>query len=191
MALVLARAPENVPAGHSARRQAAARTHLDHDQCLETVILKGTAKAVRQFADAIMAERGVRHGQINLVSVELRRAPPGRQPPPTCGQRINHWFSPPPGSLSEFIGRFHGNGPWIPLTCWSIFGSVDTLGPWSFRVHAGVLPARTGTSVPAVLDCDPKSATGKSWRGHMPHSRMMHPVSAVLCARPTTGSSRP
>jgi len=45
--------------------------HLDHDQCLETVILKGRIDAVRHFADSLVAERGVRHGQLNLVGVEL------------------------------------------------------------------------------------------------------------------------
>lgn len=45
--------------------------HLDHDQCLETVMLKGTTQQVRRLAEEIIAERGVRHGQLNLVSVEL------------------------------------------------------------------------------------------------------------------------
>jgi CopG family transcriptional regulator, nickel-responsive regulator len=45
--------------------------HLDHDNCLESVILRGTSAAVRAFADAMTAERGVRHGQLNLVSVEF------------------------------------------------------------------------------------------------------------------------
>jgi len=45
--------------------------HLDHDHCLETVILKGPVQAVRRFANALAAERGVRHGQLNLVMVEL------------------------------------------------------------------------------------------------------------------------
>lgn len=45
--------------------------HLDHDQCIETVILKGPASHVREFAEEIMAERDVRHGQLNLISVEL------------------------------------------------------------------------------------------------------------------------
>lgn len=44
--------------------------HLDHDHCIETVILKGHARTVRRFADAICAERGVRHGQLNLVTVD-------------------------------------------------------------------------------------------------------------------------
>jgi CopG family nickel-responsive transcriptional regulator len=44
--------------------------HLDHEYCIETVILKGPARAVRQFANTIAAERGVRHGSLNLVLVE-------------------------------------------------------------------------------------------------------------------------
>jgi CopG family nickel-responsive transcriptional regulator len=45
--------------------------HLDHDQCIETVVLKGPVKRVREFAEEVIAERGVRHGNLNLVVVEL------------------------------------------------------------------------------------------------------------------------
>lgn len=45
--------------------------HLDHENCLESVILRGPTTAVRRFADALQAECGVRHGQLNLVSVEV------------------------------------------------------------------------------------------------------------------------
>jgi CopG family nickel-responsive transcriptional regulator len=45
--------------------------HLDHDHCLETVILKGPTDAVQKLSDAICAERGVHHGKLNLISVEL------------------------------------------------------------------------------------------------------------------------
>jgi CopG family nickel-responsive transcriptional regulator len=45
--------------------------HVDHDQCIENVILKGRTDAVRRFADLIIAERGVRHGHLNLVRVDL------------------------------------------------------------------------------------------------------------------------
>jgi len=45
--------------------------HLDHEQCIESVMLKGPVQRVRDFADAIIAERGVRHGQLNLISVEM------------------------------------------------------------------------------------------------------------------------
>ncbi|MCX7166687.1 MAG: nickel-responsive transcriptional regulator NikR [Rhodocyclales bacterium] len=50
--------------------------HLDHENCLESVILRGPTAAVRSFSDALIAERGVRHGQLNLIDVELD---PGRE----------------------------------------------------------------------------------------------------------------
>ena len=49
--------------------------HLDHEYCLETVLLKGPAAAVRRFADALTAQRGVRHGQLNLITVEVAESP--------------------------------------------------------------------------------------------------------------------
>jgi CopG family nickel-responsive transcriptional regulator len=53
--------------------------HLDHEHCLETVALKGTMVAVRRFADAVKAERGVRHAVLNLITVETgdKHALPG------------------------------------------------------------------------------------------------------------------
>jgi CopG family nickel-responsive transcriptional regulator len=44
--------------------------HLDHEHCLETVILKGSTAAVRALADRTQAERGVRHVSLNLVTVQ-------------------------------------------------------------------------------------------------------------------------
>jgi CopG family nickel-responsive transcriptional regulator len=48
--------------------------HLDHDYCIETAILKGRARLVRRFADSVAAERGVRHGSLNIVMVEVSAA---------------------------------------------------------------------------------------------------------------------
>lgn len=45
--------------------------HLDHDHCLETLFLRGATPEVRAFAEKLSAERGVRHGTLNLVPVEL------------------------------------------------------------------------------------------------------------------------
>lgn len=45
--------------------------HLDHENCLESVILRGATAKVKAFADALIAERGVRHGAINLVAVDV------------------------------------------------------------------------------------------------------------------------
>lgn len=43
--------------------------HLDHDHCLESVMLKGRTRQVRALADAIRAERGVRFGELNVIAV--------------------------------------------------------------------------------------------------------------------------
>jgi CopG family nickel-responsive transcriptional regulator len=47
--------------------------HLDHDDCLESTMLRGRIGAVRTLAAAVIAETGVRHGAINLVPVALER----------------------------------------------------------------------------------------------------------------------
>ena len=47
--------------------------HLDHEHCLETVLLRGPAGGVQVFADNVCAERGVHHGKLNLISVELHQ----------------------------------------------------------------------------------------------------------------------
>ena len=44
--------------------QATLHVHLDHDSCLEVTVLKGRGAEVQQFADHVIAERGVRHGQV-------------------------------------------------------------------------------------------------------------------------------
>ncbi len=48
--------------------------HLDHDHCIESAILRGPVRDVRRFADAISAERGVRHGNLNIVMVDVTPA---------------------------------------------------------------------------------------------------------------------
>jgi CopG family nickel-responsive transcriptional regulator len=45
--------------------------HLDHENCLEVVLLQGATHAVRQFAEATIAETGVRHGHLHLVNTEM------------------------------------------------------------------------------------------------------------------------
>ncbi len=41
--------------------------HLDHSHCLETVVLRGAARSVQEFAQQLVALRGVRHGNVHLV----------------------------------------------------------------------------------------------------------------------------
>src|SRR5262249_30232217 len=44
--------------------------HLDHDDCIETVILRGPTAAVMRFAQAVIAETGVRHGRFYPIPVD-------------------------------------------------------------------------------------------------------------------------
>ncbi|MDD2759499.1 MAG: nickel-responsive transcriptional regulator NikR [Methylomonas sp.] len=44
--------------------------HLDHEDCLESLFLRGSTQVVRGFAEKICAESGVRHGSVNLVPVD-------------------------------------------------------------------------------------------------------------------------
>lgn len=46
--------------------------HMDHDNCLEVVILRGTIQDVKDFANLVMATRGVRHGKLHMVPVEIK-----------------------------------------------------------------------------------------------------------------------
>jgi CopG family nickel-responsive transcriptional regulator len=45
--------------------------HLDHDHCLEVAVLRGEASAVREFSKTVIAERGVRYGQVNFAPVSI------------------------------------------------------------------------------------------------------------------------
>src|SRR3974390_967988 len=49
---------------------ASLHVHLDHENCLESVLLQGPTTAVRELAGRLTAEPGVRHGALNLVSVD-------------------------------------------------------------------------------------------------------------------------
>ena len=48
--------------------------HLDHDLCIETVILRGRTDLVQAFAQAVIAQPGISHGHLHLVPVALRHA---------------------------------------------------------------------------------------------------------------------
>lgn len=48
--------------------------HLDHDHCIETVILRGRTAEVRAFAESVIAQPGVSHGHLHLVPMAIRHA---------------------------------------------------------------------------------------------------------------------
>ena len=47
------------------------RVALDHETCMEVAVLKGRTAEVEHFADHVIAERGVRHGQVFVVPAEI------------------------------------------------------------------------------------------------------------------------
>ena len=50
---------------------ASLHVHLDHDACLEVSVLRGPSGAVREFADVVTSQRGVRHFHLHLIPAAL------------------------------------------------------------------------------------------------------------------------
>jgi CopG family transcriptional regulator, nickel-responsive regulator len=46
--------------------------HLDHDNCLEVIIVKGRSESVRTMADQLTAVRGVKSGDLTAASTGVR-----------------------------------------------------------------------------------------------------------------------
>jgi CopG family transcriptional regulator, nickel-responsive regulator len=52
---------------HHDLSQATLHVHLDEDSCLEVTVLKGRGTEVHDFANHVIAERGVRHGHVIYI----------------------------------------------------------------------------------------------------------------------------
>jgi CopG family transcriptional regulator, nickel-responsive regulator len=48
--------------------------HLDHDNCLEVLVVRGKAGVVQKIADTLISTKGVKHGRLTLTTsgVELK-----------------------------------------------------------------------------------------------------------------------
>jgi CopG family transcriptional regulator, nickel-responsive regulator len=42
--------------------------HLDHDNCLEVLVVRGSSSAVKKIADALISTKGVKHGRLTITS---------------------------------------------------------------------------------------------------------------------------
>lgn len=42
--------------------------HLDHDNCLEVILVRGKAHTVRELSDALISTKGVKHGKFTGTS---------------------------------------------------------------------------------------------------------------------------
>jgi CopG family nickel-responsive transcriptional regulator len=57
---------------HHQLQVATMHVHLDHENCLELAVLRGKTSAVREFSKAVIAERGVTHGRVDLIPATMR-----------------------------------------------------------------------------------------------------------------------
>ncbi len=42
--------------------------HLDHDHCLEVLVVKGKGSEIKQVADALVSVKGVKHGKLTMTT---------------------------------------------------------------------------------------------------------------------------
>jgi CopG family transcriptional regulator, nickel-responsive regulator len=59
---------------HHDLSMATMHVHLDHESCLEVAVLRGVMNEIRHFAEHVIAERGVRHGKLVALPVEVEAA---------------------------------------------------------------------------------------------------------------------
>jgi CopG family nickel-responsive transcriptional regulator len=54
--------------------------HLDHESCLEVVVLRGKSRDVQKLADRLISTKGVQHGRLVMSSPDTLsyHHPPGR-----------------------------------------------------------------------------------------------------------------
>jgi CopG family transcriptional regulator, nickel-responsive regulator len=52
---------------------------LDHDRCMEVMVLRGHTDEVRRLSDQVIAQRGVRHGRLVLVPIDFKSKVPARK----------------------------------------------------------------------------------------------------------------
>jgi len=45
--------------------------HLDHDLCLEVIVLRGESRDVQKLADRLISTKGVRHGRLVISSPDV------------------------------------------------------------------------------------------------------------------------
>src|SRR5260370_42222475 len=42
--------------------------HLDHDNCLEVLVVRGKARQVQKVAEALISTKGVKHGRLTITT---------------------------------------------------------------------------------------------------------------------------
>jgi CopG family nickel-responsive transcriptional regulator len=65
---------QRVGEAHHARHNliiASTQVYLDHDSCLGVSVLRGEAGEVKDFAQSLVTQRGVRHSNLHLIPVKV------------------------------------------------------------------------------------------------------------------------
>ncbi len=44
--------------------------HIDHHHCMETIVVKGKASEIRELANKIISQKGVKHGKLVVTGIE-------------------------------------------------------------------------------------------------------------------------
>ena len=44
--------------------------HLDHHNCIEVIVIRGTAGEIRRLADRMISMRGVKHGELSCTAAQ-------------------------------------------------------------------------------------------------------------------------
>lgn len=61
---------DEIQHAHTAEIVSTMHVHLDHDNCLETVAVRGTSERIHELADRLLGIKGVRHGKLVCVATE-------------------------------------------------------------------------------------------------------------------------
>lgn len=48
--------------------QSAMHVHLDEDECLEVLVVRGKGAAIRKIADLLIGTKGVKHGKLTMTT---------------------------------------------------------------------------------------------------------------------------
>jgi CopG family nickel-responsive transcriptional regulator len=64
----LTRKLTHIQHGFQGHIMAGMHVHLDHDHCLEVLVVKGKGAEVRKVADALVSVKGVKHGKLTMTT---------------------------------------------------------------------------------------------------------------------------
>jgi CopG family nickel-responsive transcriptional regulator len=67
------------------RVQSTMHVHLDHDHCLEVIIMRGPSDELKAAADKLLGTRGVTHGGVEIIA-EMALKETASEPEPSRGK---------------------------------------------------------------------------------------------------------